>query len=413
MGLFKKKKKPEYVEEILEFGEEIDRRSRRRENKAKQAQKAKQAANGQQEKPNQGQGQGQKKSLATEYCEQIMAAARNLEETKREYKIVTDYLTDIQTLENLPEAEMQKIQETAQNVLNLNEARDAYLNKSKTISDAQFAQMEQLEDEMPEIIKRLQNNESYQTTIKRDMQYLEGEREEWRYYQDSLEQEETILRRLFFVFAGVYVLAVGVIVILGMVMEFDIMMPFVAATLIAGAVGGIMALRLQNDRMGLKKAQANINRAIVLLNKVKFKYVNVTNAVDYACEKYHVKNGYELSYIWDQYLEAVKEREKYERTNDDLEYFNDKLIRQLQRYRFYDARIWIHQAKALLDKKEMVEVKHDLLVRRKKLRSGMESQVTDIRGARKEIEKLIKNRPGSNQEIKEILDSVDKMCGIG
>ena len=413
MGLFKKKKKPEYVEEILELGEEIDRRSRRRENKAKQAQKAKQAADGQQEKPNQGQGQGQKKSLATEYCEQIMAAARNLEETKREYKIVTDYLTDIQTLENLPEAEMQKIQETAQNVLNLNEARDAYLNKSKTISDAQFAQMEQLEDEMPEIIKRLQNNESYQTTVKRDMQYLEGEREEWRYYQDSLEQEETILRRLFFIFAGVYVLAVGVIVILGMVMEFDIMMPFVAATLIAGAVGGIMALRLQNDRMGLKKAQANINRAIVLLNKVKFKYVNVTNAVDYACEKYHVKNGYELSYIWDQYLEAVKEREKYERTNDDLEYFNDKLIRQLQRYRFYDARIWIHQAKALLDKKEMVEVKHDLLVRRKKLRSGMESQVTDIRGARKEIEKLIKNRPGSNQEIKEILDSVDKMCGIG
>ena len=173
MGLFKKKKKPEYVEEILEFGEEIDRRSRRRENKAKQAQKAKQAADGQQEKPNQGQGQGQKKSLATEYCEQIMAAARNLEETKREYKIVTDYLTDIQTLENLPEAEMQKIQETAQNVLNLNEARDAYLNKSKTISDAQFAQMEQLEDEMPEIIKRLQNNESYQTTVKRDMQYLE------------------------------------------------------------------------------------------------------------------------------------------------------------------------------------------------------------------------------------------------
>lgn len=412
MGLFKKKKKPEYVEEILEFGEEIDRRSRRRENKAKQSQKVKQNPNTSEHvKPN--QEQGQKKSLATEYCEQIMAAARNLEETKREYKIVTDYLTDIQTLENLPEEELKKIQETAQNVLNLNDARDAYLNKSKTISDAQFAQMEQLEDEMPEIIKRLQSNESYQTTVKRDMQYLEGEREEWRYYQDSLEQEENILRKLFYGLAGTYILAVGVIVILGIVMKFDIMMPFVIATLIAGALGGIMALRLQNDRMGLKKAQANINRAIVLLNKVKFKYVNITNAVDYACEKYHVKNGYELSYIWDQYLEAVKEREKYERTNDDLEYFNDKLIRQLQKYRFYDARIWIHQAKALLDKKEMVEVKHDLLMRRKKLRSGMESQVTDIRGARKEIEKLIKNRPGSNQEIKEILDSVDKMCGIG
>lgn len=420
MGLFRRKKKPKYVEEILEFGEEIDLRSRRRENKAKKIQKAMQAQEAGQGQPGSQQPQGpaqqqggQKKSLATEYCEQIMAAAKNLEETKREYKVVTDYLTDIQKLENLPESEMKKIQDTAQNVLNLNDARDAYLNKSKTISDAQFAQMEQLEDEMPEIIRRLQGNESYQTTVKRDMQYLEGEREEWRYYQESVVNEENILRKSLYALLSVYVLAVLMAVILGMAMKFDIMMPFVAATLVTGAAGGIMVLRLQNDSVEIKKSQANINRAIVLLNKVKFKYVNVTNAVDYACEKYHVKNGYELSYIWDQYLEAVKEREKYQRTNDELDYFNDKLIRQLKKYQFYDARIWIHQAKALLDKKEMVEVKHELLVRRKKLRDGMEDQAETIRGARKEIESLVKNRPCGYEDVKELLDAVDNMCGIG
>ncbi len=420
MGLFRRKKKPKYVEEILEFGEEIDLRSRRRENKAKKSQKAMLAQEAGQGQPGSQQPQGpaqqqggQKKSLATEYCEQIMAAAKNLEETKREYKVVTDYLTDIQKIENLPESEMKKIQDTAQNVLNLNDVRDAYLNKSKTISDAQFAQMEQLEDEMPEIIRRLQGNESYQTTVKRDMQYLEGEREEWRYYQESVVNEENILRKSLYALLSVYVLAVLMAVILGMAMKFDIMMPFVAATLVTGAAGGIMVLRLQNDSVEIKKSQANINRAIVLLNKVKFKYVNVTNAVDYACEKYHVKNGYELSYIWDQYLEAVKEREKYQRTNDELDYFNDKLIRQLKKYQFYDARIWIHQAKALLDKKEMVEVKHELLVRRKKLRDGMEDQAETIRGARKEIESLVKNRPGGYEDVKELLDAVDNMCGIG
>ena len=420
MGLFRRKKKPKYVEEILEFGEEIDLRSRRRENKAKKSQKAMLAQEAGQGQPGSQQPQGpaqqqggQKKSLATEYCEQIMAAAKNLEETKREYKVVTDYLTDIQKIENLPESEMKKIQDTAQNVLNLNDARDAYLNKSKTISDAQFAQMEQLEDEMPEIIRRLQGNESYQTTVKRDMQYLEGEREEWRYYQESVVNEENILRKSLYALLSVYVLAVLMAVILGMAMKFDIMMPFVVATLVTGAAGGIMVLRLQNDSVEIKKSQANINRAIVLLNKVKFKYVNVTNAVDYACEKYHVKNGYELSYIWDQYLEAVKEREKYQRTNDELDYFNDKLIRQLKKYQFYDARIWIHQAKALLDKKEMVEVKHELLVRRKKLRDGMEDQAETIRGARKEIESLVKNRPGGYEDVKELLDAVDNMCGIG
>lgn len=418
MGLFRRKKKPKYVEEILEFGEEIDQRSKRREAKKNkkdvQAQETGQGQAGNRQAPSQAQQQGgPKKSLATEYCEQIMAAAKNLEETKREYKVVTDYLTDIQKLENLPESELKKIQDTAQNVLNLNEARDAYLNKSKSISDAQFAQMEQLEDEMPEIIRRLQGNESYQTTVKRDMQYLEGEREEWRYYQESLINEESLLRKSLYGLLSVYALAVLLTVILGAALKFDIMMPFVAATLVAGAAGGIMVLRLQNDSVEIKKSQANINRANVLLNKVKFKYVNVTNAVDYACEKYHVKNGYELSYIWDQYLEAVKEREKYQRTNDELDYFNDKLIRQLKKYQFYDARIWIHQAKALLDKKEMVEVKHELLMRRKKLRDGMEGQAETIRGARKEIESLVKGHPGGHEDVKELLDAVDNMCGIG
>ncbi|GFI31461.1 MAG: hypothetical protein HFH50_14395 [Lachnospiraceae bacterium] len=412
MGLFRKKKKPQYVEEILEFGEEIDLRSKRRAEKAKKIQKARQSAAAEQS-GNENQGQENKKSIATEYCEQIMDAARNLEETKREYKTVTDYLTDIQIIENLPEPEFEKIQETAQNVMNLNEARDAYLNRTKTISDAQFVQMEQLEYEMPEIIKRLQENEAYQNVVKRDMQYLEGEKQEWHYYQESLEQEKKLLHRLLYALIGLFAAAVAAIVILGLSMKFDIKMPFVAAALISGALGGMMVWRYQNDGMELKKAHANINRAIVLMNKVKFKYVNVTNAVDYACEKYHVKNSYELSYIWDQYLEAVKEREKYERTNDDLEYFNDKLVRQLHAYRLYDARIWIHQAKALMDKKEMVEVKHELLVRRQKLRAGMESQADNIRTARKEIENLVKNRPGGSKEIKAILDSVDEMCGIG
>ena len=77
MGLFKKKRKPEYVEEILEFQGEVQPRP---------------------EEPKK-----QKKSIAAEFCDQIMEVIKNLEETKQEYKIVTDYLTDIQMIENLPD----------------------------------------------------------------------------------------------------------------------------------------------------------------------------------------------------------------------------------------------------------------------------------------------------------------------
>ena len=80
MGLFRKKKKPQYVEEILEFGEEIDLRSQRRKEKAKKNQKARQNTVAKQNKTAApGQEAAQKKSIETEYCEQIMDAARNLD----------------------------------------------------------------------------------------------------------------------------------------------------------------------------------------------------------------------------------------------------------------------------------------------------------------------------------------------
>lgn len=382
MGLFKRKKKVEPIEEVVETVEPV--KAEKKENR----------------------------HAAMEYCEQIMEAAKDLEETKREYRVVTDYLTDIQIIEELPEEEMKKIQETAQNVQNLSETRDVYRKKVKTISDAQFLQMEQMEDEIPDAIRRLKTNEAYQAAVKRDMQYLEGEKHEWYIQQETMEQEHKILKRVLYGIVAAFVVAVIAISVLSQVIRLDIQMPFLIAVLIAGGVGCLVFWRMQNDEREIKKAQASINKAITLLNSVKLKYVNITNAVDYACEKYHVHNSDELNYVWEQYLEAVKEREKYERTNEDLEYFTSRLIRDLHAYHLYDAKIWIHQTYALLEKKEMVEVKHELLVRRQKLRDRIEAQIANIQNAKHEIEKLIKDYSQHENEIREVLNSLDKICGI-
>ena len=59
-------------------------------------------------------------------CEQIIALTKEIEGEKTEYRIVTSYLTDIQTIEGLPEEMRQSIREAATNIEQLNAARQAY-----------------------------------------------------------------------------------------------------------------------------------------------------------------------------------------------------------------------------------------------------------------------------------------------
>ena len=52
-----------------------------------------------------------------------------------------------------------------------------------------FAQMQQEESDIPNAIKRLQSNEAYLETIRRDMKYLEREKGEWQLYQDVYKRQ--------------------------------------------------------------------------------------------------------------------------------------------------------------------------------------------------------------------------------
>ena len=67
---------------------------------------------------------------------------------------------------------------------------------------------------------------------------------------------------------------------------------------------------------------------------------NTKNAVESACEKYHVHNSKELTYIWEAGTEdAVREKEKYLQTNEELDYDNSRLVRRLKDYQLYDAKV--------------------------------------------------------------------------
>ncbi len=342
-------------------------------------------------------------------CEQMAQAGKELNEEKAEYRIVTDYLKDIQLLEELPGEDLTEIRSVAESVQNLNHMRDEYQNSEKKISDVQFVQMQQEEDEIPDAIVRLKENEAYQSMVKKDMNYLEGEKNEWHYNKMELMHQQKTLKNLSFALLFLVAACMAALLTMQLSFQMDTTYAWMGMIFLAAAGGFAIFLKFSMNQTEIRQSEVNMNRAIVLLNKVKLRYVNVTNAVDYAREKYHVKNAYEFNYIWEQYLNELKEREKFRQANDDMEYYNTKLVRLLKRYRLYDASVWVNQSSALVEKKEMVEVKHNLVVRRQKLRSRIEYSAQCIREYRQEIERMLKKYKIDTTQIRDIIASMDQV----
>lgn len=344
-----------------------------------------------------------------ECLEQIIDISKVREEELEEYQVVNSYLEDIQILEDMPEEERGKINDVASNVVQLNAARTEFLNSAKKISDAQFALLEQKEKEVPAAIKRLSANEKYQETIKRDMKYLEREKSEWKFQKEYLSHQKKRLTNLLYVFVGLAVTAAVLLLILQFGFQVKLEYVWMGYVLVTVAAISFLYLKMMKDSSNIAVAERNANRAIQLQNKVKLRYVGITNAIDYACEVYHVKSSKELNQDWEYYMDAVRERERYQRTNEDLEYFNGRLVRMLTKYKMYDTQIWVVQAQALIEPKEMVEIKHALITRRQKLRGTMEDQMTEMRSLRGEVEQL-RGRIGTMKDkIEDIILAVDQL----
>lgn len=344
-----------------------------------------------------------------ERLEQMIELTQEVESEKSEYRMVSAYLGDIQMMEEMPQEERDKIQEVATNVVQLNAARTEFLNSAKKLSDAQFAMLEQQEREVPDAIKRLASNEMYRDTIERDMKYLEREKSEWVMRKEFLVEQRTKLKNLLYIWVGLAVTAAVVLGILQFLMKMDMYYGWMALVFVTAIAIALTYWKIQDDGAEIAVAERNRNRAVVLLNKVKIKYVNIVNAVDYACEKYHVRSSAELNEQWEYYMEAVREREKYQRTNEDLDYFNGRLVRLLRQYQFYDAQVWVNQAVALVDPKEMVEVKHGLIARRQKLRSRIEYNLGVVAEQRKEATQLLDKVGNMRPQVEQILQTIDKL----
>ena len=340
-----------------------------------------------------------------ELCSQYENAMDSKLEAEQEYEAVMSYLKDIQRLDELVPEQRKDAEELAGNIIRLNEERIRFQEKENDgISPARFLQMERYEKEVEASLRTLKEQEQYRELINRDVRNLEGEKGAIAYEHDEAERQLQFFKKLSI--ALVLIVCVIFIGLMYLMQRFEVtlMIPILVTGTLALAMAAYIVSAVRKLRHTLAVTEAKTNKAIQLMNKVKIKLVACVGAIDYVYEKYGVNSSRELEYLWEQYYKVKVKRAEYRKNTELLESYNAAFVECLQRLGLKDAEVWVYQPEAIVDAREMVEVRHHVNERRRKVKERVENAGKGFELAHKELKEFTLSYPQFAVEMQMMLD---------
>ena len=340
--------------------------------------------------------------------EQMRSASDELDRVSEEYNMVTAYLKDIEEIEALPKEEAQRVRDNAKKIQLYETAAKEYKEKKGRLTENEFLHMEKYEDIMPKPYKDMKAAEDYRDLIKGDLSKLEGEKLAYQYRRAELNKDVANVKGMVTICA----MAMGVCLLMLLILQYGFEMDAQLGYILTVGVGAttltVLYVKYLDYVKQLEKTKNGINKIILLKNTVNIRYVNNKNLLDYLYLKYKVNSGKELLTMWEKYQQEKEERSKNIQNQEELNYHKKALIAVLKRFQLHDPDIWIHQTPALLNSKEMVEIRHGLVDRRQKLRVQMEYNKRLATEAQKEIRNTMNDYPQYRQEILDMVERYER-----
>lgn len=334
----------------------------------------------------------------------IEEAVFQSEQAKNEYGLVTTYLSDVQKIETLSGAGRAEVESAAKSLIALENERARAEKKEPGISDVQKGFFALHEQEMPETITWLKGEEERQRSIEGKMKYLAGEKAVYQMEQEECQERNEFFKKL------IIGISIGVVAFLGMFFLFmektekDLRVPLLLTVIVAFIFGMYIMLTTRKNVYKMKVAEIKRNKVIEVENKIKLRYVNCTWGIEYAYEKYHTTSSMQLETMWKEYLRIRAEEERERKLDHEREVFRSSIIRELRKVGVADAGIWVMQPRALVDKNEMVEVRHNLNVRRQKLREHIDYNMKQKEKNEDAIIRFVKEHPEYVEETKSLIE---------
>lgn len=333
----------------------------------------------------------------------LMDSIRQIEEAKIEYQAITSYLQDIQIIDMIPKEHKEAMEEAAKNITILTRERDSFHTNNYKIQDLQYRLFERYEMIIPKELPSIKESEEYNVLIQRDIEHLEAEK------QSLLSEKEEVISKQSFL-RGITITTIAIVISLfllfGLItymVNANLTLPFLLTVLMGMAVVIYIFIESRKNKYNIRMIELKLNKAIMLMNKVKLKLVNNRSFLDYSYNKYMINSYEEFKNRWGEYLKLEEDTKQYKQNTQLLEIYNKQLVKELERFSVSDCEVWIYQANAIIDSREMVEERHRLNIRRQKIRERIEmnKQQKDI--AINDIKKLQSEYPDYNETIQKLV----------
>ena len=263
---------------------------------------------------------------------------------------------------------------------------------------------EPYEDDLVDQIKRMYETENYQKLIEGDLEKLHQEKRKIRQEKREIVERQNALKKLAKLLIFLIISMFALFVAAYYTLKADMTFPYLATVLLAAISATVIFVESNRNRKSMTLADRKMDKAILLLNRVKIKCVNNLNVLEYDREKFGVRNGAEFEQFWNEYCKVKEYERKFRENTEQLNYYCDALVTLLRQQGLKDSEVWTGQVLAIVDDREMVEIRHELNARRQILRERIEYNENVKADCVKQIDQLVAQQPEHREEILKIVE---------
>ncbi|MCT4542286.1 MAG: hypothetical protein N4A63_01950 [Vallitalea sp.] len=252
-----------------------------------------------------------------ELCNKLSCAYKENEKLITEYDNITNIYTSIQQIDELNKKQLIEFENYADTYVETKADKSEFIDKIKSTRN-DFEYLDEYKENIDEIISNIKNVEEKQRIVKNDINYLEGEKGDLLYNKERLKKAKkmvTILMISLLIIFSISALILGIIFIKK---DIDIFIPSVIMIVIIAFFGLWIYIFRRYVIHEIKKNNILSQRAVELLNKIKIKYVNNKQFLDYEYKKYKVKSGDMLQDRWNMYKQNKEHKHRIHKMSSNI-----------------------------------------------------------------------------------------------